>query len=392
MSGSPSDQTWDTGIMGRYLEDRFPSFPEGFPNMNYSDPLSVEIGYSGSLLFQGMRAPMSYVIENTDYFYELVDQDIPTPSSNTPAGNRHDFIKLITHLANSYGGRISEVAKKTSDNRTTYPNSSLGRQLSSVARLIKGGLQTPIYKVEIDGFDTHEGQIVAGTPTEGRHATLLRRLSQAIKAFMEDLEKHDVADKVLGMTFSEFGRRIRSNASYGTDHGTAAPMFLFGNQVKGGVSGDLPVIDRGMTFDDNLEHQYSFQQVYATIFEKWFCLDPSTTSTILGQSYDTLDIIQKDACSGSTVSTTHTVKKAKSLISLRQNPIQDVLRVILHHKTLSENIKISINNPSGQVLFLKEYNNRLSELEIDIAHFSPGMYFVRYADDDNTQSLQFVKN
>ena len=103
--------------------------------------------------------------------------------------------------------------------------------------MISGGLQTRVYTVTIGGFDTHKKQVNASDTTTGSHAQLMKGLSSAIAAFQNDLELMNLDDRVLGMTFSEFGRRIKSNASMGTDHGAAAPMFLFGKHVKSGVLG-----------------------------------------------------------------------------------------------------------------------------------------------------------
>ena len=108
---------------------------------------------------------------------------------------------------------------------------------------ISGGLRTPIYIVNIGGFDTHAQQVDVNNHLAGRHAELMFDLNEAITAFQDDIELMGLEDRVLGMTFSEFGRRIRGNDSYGTDHGAAAPMMLFGSQVNGQIIGQNPIID-----------------------------------------------------------------------------------------------------------------------------------------------------
>ena len=110
---------------------------------------------------------------------------------------------------------------------------AVARDLSMVARMIRAGLKTRVYYVNHGGFDTHAGQ---GGP-QGRHAQLLTQWADSIKAFYEDLKKQGNDSRVLTMSFSEFGRRVRQNASQGTDHGTAAPMFLFGPMVQPGIVG-----------------------------------------------------------------------------------------------------------------------------------------------------------
>jgi hypothetical protein len=163
----------------------------------------------------------------------------------------------------------------------TYPaNNTLADQLRIVARLIKGGLQTRIYMVTFGGFDTHSVQVNAADTTTGAHATLLGRVSAAIKAFQDDIQGLGVGDRVIGMTFSEFGRRIKSNSSVGTDHGAAAPMFLFGNKIDAGMLGMNPTIPANATVNDNIPMQYDFRSIYATILEKWFCLEKTIVDSL----------------------------------------------------------------------------------------------------------------
>ena len=131
--------------------------------------------------------------------------------------------------------------------------------------------------VSTGGFDTHSVQANADTTT-GAHATLLQRLSDAIKAFQDDLQFLGIQDRVIGMTYSEFGRRIKSNSSVGTDHGAAAPMFLFGTKIEQGVLGDNPTIPTVASVNDNVPMQYDFRSIYSTILEKWFCLDKTVVA------------------------------------------------------------------------------------------------------------------
>ncbi|KAA0213944.1 MAG: DUF1501 domain-containing protein [Leptolyngbya sp. PLA3] len=148
-----------------------------------------------------------------------------------------------------------------------YPNSDLARQLEMVSKMIRAGMKTRVYYVNHGGFDTHSGQ---GGPF-GRHANLLQQFAEAIGAFYRDLERQGNAARVLTMSFSEFGRRVAQNASQGTDHGTAAPMFLFGPMVAAGVIGSHPSLtdlDQG-----DLKYGLDFRSVYAGILEDWLVAD-----------------------------------------------------------------------------------------------------------------------
>ena len=115
--------------------------------------------------------------------------------------------------------------------------------------------------------------MASGDTSTGGHARLLGNVSAAIKAFQDDLKFLGVDDRVLGITFSEFGRRILSNASLGTDHGAAAPLFIFGAKVQGGVTGSNPIIPVTATVGDNVPYQYDFRSVYGSILTNWLCVD-----------------------------------------------------------------------------------------------------------------------
>ena len=299
MSGSDADQIVDTGWMGRYLNLDYPNYPQEYPNSMMTDPLSLELGYSNSLLFQGPLANMSVVINGERDFYELVEDQI-SEVPDTFYGDKLAHVKLVRRQSQVYGKTIQKAARKVSQQHTGYPQTSIAQQLKICARLIAGGLRTPVYKVEIGGFDTHAGQVSVDDHTQGVHADLLRQLDEAIVAFMEDLKFLGIEKKVTGMTFSEFGRRIISNASNGTDHGSAGPMFIFGHHVNGGILGDDYVIDSGMTYEDNLQHQYDFRQVYGSILNQWLCVDQLEVDQSLMNGYDSLPLINASACQATT--------------------------------------------------------------------------------------------
>lgn len=159
-----------------------------------------------------------------------------------------------------------------------YPKSDLGKKLSTIAQMIDSGMSTRVYYVALDGFDTHSTQDAA-------HAGLLTQLGDAASAFYEDLAHHDHADRVLTLSFSEFGRRVEENASKGTDHGAAAPMFLMGGRVKPGPFGKHPSLKD--LVDGDLKHHTDFRQVYATVLEDWLSWN---SETILGGKYDKLQL------------------------------------------------------------------------------------------------------
>jgi uncharacterized protein (DUF1501 family) len=162
----------------------------------------------------------------------------------------------------------------------TYPQSGLGQRLKTVAQLIDAGLKPRIYYVELDGFDTHANQSNA-------HAGLLGELSNAVTAFMHDLKQHGHDQRVLAMTFSEFGRRLKENASQGTDHGAAAPMFLAGGRVKPGLLNKHPSLtdlDEG-----DVKFTVDFRSVYAGVLENWLGIK---SEGVLGGKFEGMKMVQ----------------------------------------------------------------------------------------------------
>jgi hypothetical protein len=160
-----------------------------------------------------------------------------------------------------------------------------------VARLIGGGLSTPVYIVNHpDSFDTHVDQVVAGDTATGYHANILSKLSVAISAFQDDITLMNKADKVAGMTFSEFGRRVISNASSGTDHGSGAPVIFFGAGINGGVTGTSPVLPAIPNGNTQVPLQFDFRRLYSSVMQNWLCMTTTEAQTVLNGTYATVPI------------------------------------------------------------------------------------------------------
>lgn len=169
-------------------------------------------------------------------------------------------------------------------NSSTYPRSELGRQLAMVAAMIGADLKSRVYYVNLGGFDTHAGQGGA----QGRHANLLNDYAQSVKAFYDDLKAQSNDTRVLTMTFSEFGRRVGQNASGGTDHGAAAPMFFVGPMVKPGVLNAHPSLTA--LDDGDLKYGVDFRSVYAGVLKDWLKADPNQ---VLGRAWAPMRLLQK---------------------------------------------------------------------------------------------------
>ena len=188
------------------------------------------------------------------------------------------FLRQSTLEAYTSSSRLEEMAKRY-DTPVAYPGTELARKLKLVAQLIDAGLGARIFYTSLDGFDTHANQLQS-------HTNLLRELSDAVKAFMDDLGHHGHRDRVLLMTFSEFGRRVKENGSNGTDHGAAGPMFLAGGKVKPGPIGKHPSLadlDEG-----DLKHHTDFRSVYATVLEDWL---KCPSREVLGGQFERLPLL-----------------------------------------------------------------------------------------------------
>ena len=293
LTGADAGVVLPTGWAGRYLDREYPRFPQDYPNVNMPDPLAIQVGSLVSPALQGPSLTMGMAISNPNSFYELIG-DKAAPVNNSRAGEQLAYIREMSMKTDQYAGVIKKAAMKVTRQSDKYPvtgKNPLADQLKIVARLIAGGLQTRIYLVSMGGFDTHARQTDATDTTTGAHAKLLAKLSEAINVFQDDLGYLQVGNRVVGMTFSEFGRRIQSNASGGTDHGAAAPVFVFGESVKAGVIGQNPTWPSKLTVNDNLAMQNDFRAIYSTLLEKWFRTDEAITSAVLLRDYTTLPLI-----------------------------------------------------------------------------------------------------
>lgn len=342
MSASDSNQIINSGWAGRYLNYEYPNYPNGFPNSTMTDPLAIQIGSVSSLTLQGPAVNMGMSISNPNNFYNLLN-GVQDPAPATPAGKELSFVRLVAKQTEQYATVIKDSAARVTQ-QVTYPTgNSLADQLKIVARLIKGGLRTRVYMVSFGSFDTHSVQANATDTTTGTHATLLGRVSDAIKAFMDDLKYLGVEERVIGMTFSEFGRRIKSNGSTGTDHGAAAPVFLFGKNVLPGVVGNTPVIPTTVNVNDNLPFQYDFRSVYATLLENWLCVKNADLQTIMLKNFQNLPLVNTAACRGNVPNLSGT-----SIITNSPNPFTSSTTIT--YTTAGGHTLVQIIDTMGRVI------------------------------------------
>jgi uncharacterized protein (DUF1501 family) len=301
LSGADSQEILNSAWLGRFLE----AYPN--PPVAANHPLALKIGYNGTSGLQGVMGNLGQTIPTffTGSLRQLQSEFTNTFDSSSIseyALNEVNFLQGQRAAANRYASSIQTAWNLGTNSQTYTPSpanvgNNLGVQLQLVARLIKGGLKTRVYWVEAVGYDTHTAQVASSTnTTQGNHANLLTELSNALFNFQTDLQLMGLEDRVLGITLSEFGRRIKSNASTGTDHGAAAPMFLFGKYVNPTVIGTNPVIPATVTVNDNLPFQYDYRQIYDAILRGWFCLSPTESQSVLLHSPAPLAALNTTPC------------------------------------------------------------------------------------------------
>ena len=287
-SASEYNEFVTSGWIGRYIEDRHPNFPNNYPNETYPHPLAIELGHQTSLLVTGQYTFPSFTANNPSHFSEIINEfDHNYP--NTRTGDKLKYIQMIAKQSNLYSHVIRDAFESV-NNSVAFPNTHLGWQFEIISRLIKGGLNTRVYVAQIGGFDTHDTQVDLSDPTKGEHAVILKELNDSVTALIKNLDDSGDSDRVLTMTFSEFGRTIVSNASYGTDHGTAAPMFIFGNQLDSSVLGKNPYIPSNARWEDNLEVEFDFRQIYSSIISQWLGGDSQTELNVLFKEFQKVPI------------------------------------------------------------------------------------------------------
>jgi len=287
--GTTSNGAIENGWMGRYLDAAYPGVA-GNPSSGFADPLGIQLGDSKPAL--GFSSANLNEISVNLYgqdpggYYSLVNSVGGAPITNVPSSEYGAELSYIMNIENSvevYAQRITNVFNSGANSSTTYPDTDLANQLKSIARLLDGGSQTKIFLASIDGFDTHTNQVVSGATGTGKHADLWQKISDAVKAFTEDLGNLGLEERVLTTTFSEFGRKAVENGAFGTDHGTLSNMIVFGSGVNPGVLGanvDLTNLEQGTQLQGM---QYDYRQIFTTMLQDWL----GASDSLLGTAFPT---------------------------------------------------------------------------------------------------------
>lgn len=383
-SGS-TEITTTTGWLGRNFDLEHPGFPEAFPDEANPDPFAISMGYEVSATCQGLIANFSHTVTNpTSYFSASTAS---AANDGTYYGGHMEFLSTMISQTNKYGKRIYDLTKDVKNLSTKYdPKNDLATQLMYVAQMIKSGLKTNVYVVNINGFDNHDSQVDISDVSIGKHADLLKSVSDAIAAFMDDITLMGLEKRVAGMTFSEFGRQIASNASYGTDHGDAAPLFLFGSCLSQPIYGTNPVISDQIEDQAGVPMQVDFRDVYASLLKDWFQVPSEDIQKMFSHSVKYYSLM--GACTTSLSEDPFAANKTL----LFPNPASSSMNLRLNTKR--EQVRISVVSLEGKELatmYDATFEEQQHTLQINIQELPIGNYVLTIQKNSGNESVSFQK-
>lgn len=357
LSGSDYDVFDTAGWYAKYLETKYPDYPDVLP----SSPFAIEFGNYLSTTLIGEENNMGVAVGDLSYIPGLPGND---DLAATKAGEEEAYVREVIRQSNIFSNTIiaSYVAGPDNTGRYTTASSVLGQGLASIARLIAGGLNTKMYILNVGGYDTHTNQLE-------QHATLLGQLANAVKEFQRDLEALGLAERVCVGTISEFGRRVQSNGT-GTDHGSAAPMFFFGNGVIGGVLGNDPNLS-DLEGPGNLKMQYDFRQLYASILGQWYQATEPEIGSALPHDFDQLPIFKATPTS---VYESDVVAAGFSLGQSYPNPASSHVSVPVSGVLSGMEARFSLYSPEGRELLWQRVSPGQTSVEFDVSKLPAGSY------------------
>jgi uncharacterized protein (DUF1501 family) len=406
--GGGAEDYFSSGWLGRYLGKEYGglgSYPNDFPNATMPYPLAIETGNDVSLIFhQQNNIPTSISLNDPEGFAKLVDelagfedeQNIdprgipPEWLDKSPYYKEMEWILGLEKKSDDYAQILFEAYQRGGATSVVYPEryplnaprgslrNGLSPQLQMIARLLAGGCSTKVFLVRLGGFDTHADQVESYDPTMGVHAALMYHISSTINAFQLDLRARGLEDRVLTVTTSEFGRRVYSNGSYGTDHGTGGPIFIFGKGVEPGVVGNTPNLS-----GDNVDQQYDYRQVYANLLHSWMGVAKADVSEIFnnknfidgnvdGVNYEPLPLANPNAVTGIEDFLSSRFKLEDAFPNPAQNETTFKFRI-----NQRENVSIDLFDNNGKQvkrLVQKEFLPGLHEEKVSLSGILAGHY------------------
>ncbi len=349
------DANFNSGIWGRYAHNLLQE-SNGILNypaaLNLGGPVSLFASPVGNL---GVSLGDASFIEEVARrgLYDAEDQRLDSYEYGVPV----KYVRSVANSALSFVTSIQDAANNGT-NLTFGYEGGLGDDLASIARLIRGGLGTQIFSVSIGGFDTHSNQ----GSNEGRHADRLRQIANSVSAFLDDLSQDGLDERVMVMTFSEFGRTLGENGSQGTDHGAGGALMLFGKGVKQGVLGEQSDLVSQL-YGGDPEPTTDFRSVSASILQDWFGLPGDQVDDLMGASFPRMDLVEEK------IQVSNEAFGVPDSFELKQNypnPFNP-----------STTISYSLSNPGVVSLNVYDLNGRLIQTLVD-GHQAAGPHAVTF--------------
>lgn len=375
-----------SGWLGRYFDSAYPNFPDAYPNVDYPDPFAISMGSEVSTTCQGLMGNFSHAVSDPFNASNLLLTSVT--NDGTYYGGQIEYISTLINQTNEYGQQISSAASAGNSLSNLYdPLNPLAVQLKYIAQMISGGLKTKVYILNVNGFDTHDAQVDQNDVKEGVHANLLKRISDAVRAFQHDLQLLGLEQRVAGLTFSEFGRQIASNGSMGTDHGDAAPILLFGACVSNGVVGANPQIPNQVNNQEGLPMEIDFRDIYASLLKDWFEVDLQVIQSLFEQNITYYNLLQ--GCTSS-LDENSVVQQQPALVY--PNPSLGQHHLKFHSR--NEFVEVFLIDQSGKVL-QKSFEGQLNEgqqiLSLELNMLKAGLYHYLLKSVSRQELVSFQK-
>ncbi|HLP93791.1 MAG TPA: DUF1501 domain-containing protein [Saprospiraceae bacterium] len=389
--GTPEKFNIKSGWMARALQAMYPDVLGAPVPPDKVYPLGIQVGDPNPSLGFHSETEHQNVInlygQDPEGFYSLVQTIGGAPLPNVPDSEYGDelaYIMGVEKAVDEYSVYITQAFNAGSNAITAYPQTTLAYQLKTIARLIKGGCKTKIYLCNMGGFDTHGDQLAPeGIVTLGGHADLLRNLSDAVKFFFNDLEAMGLGDLVTACTFSEFGRCAKENGSAGTDHGTLAPMMIFGKAIKAGVNGTNPDLNN-LSGDNQLQGiQFDYRQVFTTLLQDWLGASNEVLTETMFEGYtkmpliDDAAVVSPDCYIGGTVGIWDKTNDTLSA-TISPNPASVRAEVAIRG-TRNYDAILSLHSLGGSLVSSQNIRVQagVSRAYLDVRNLPSGTYFVR---------------
>lgn len=369
--------TFETsGWYGRYLEEQFPDALNNLPTY----PFAIEMGRFVTRALMGKNGPMGFALNDLRY--------LPAPASNSTdptsyAAMETEYVRLVGRQSHQFIGALMEANTAATEPTVEYPSQpALATELATIAKLIAAGVDTPVWLVTMEGYDTHHHQLPD-------HAARLAEIGRCIHTFQRDLESRGIADRVCLMTISEFGRRVESQG-LGTDHGAAAPVLVVGNGVQPGIIGHDPDLVN-LDPDDNLRFEFDFRQIYSSLMCQWLGAAPESLAPNVFPTLFAQVPIFKGA-SSTPIGAPAIIPQTVQLEGAWPNPARELAEVSVRGANGRSDLQIECWSAHGQLLARRAVPPT-GIVRLDVRNWPTGNYMIRLHGDgvEQNQKLGVVR-